>query len=71
MLHPICETSIPQAVPGAARIWGAGATSSFNMKVCVDGTDTLFFRANAQAIQQLLMMSLLVMSPLVMSPVCC
>jgi hypothetical protein len=44
MLFPVCETSIPQAVPGAARVWGTGATSSFNIKVCVDGTDTLFFQ---------------------------
>lgn len=44
MLYPVCETSIPQAVPGAARVWGTGATSSFNIKVCVDGTDTLFFQ---------------------------
>ena len=43
-LYPICETNIPPAVPGASRVWGTGATSSFNLKVCIDGTDTLYFQ---------------------------
>ena len=47
LLYPVCETSIPQAIPGAARVWGTGATSSFNIKVCVDGTDTLFFQVRS------------------------
>ena len=44
-LFPLCQvTGPPASAPGAPRVWGTGATSSFRVQVCVDRIDTLFFQ---------------------------
>ena len=49
LLHPICETTIPQARPGGIRSWGSGNSHSVNIKVCVDADDYLFFQVRPNA----------------------
>ena len=43
-LYPLCEKTIVQATPGGVRSWGAGSHASFNLRVCIDGTDNVFFQ---------------------------
>ena len=34
----------PVAALGAQMVWGSGRTSSFNLKICIDQEDTVFFQ---------------------------
>jgi hypothetical protein len=51
LLHPICETTIPQARQGGIRSWGSGNSHSVNIKVCVDADDYLFFQDDRMWLQ--------------------
>jgi hypothetical protein len=46
MQFPLCATEQPRPStnPQAQMMWGAGVKSSFNIKVCVDHSDTVFFQ---------------------------
>ena len=46
MLYPICQSTIPQSEmsPTARHMWGNGASTSFNIRVCVEADDYLFFQ---------------------------
>ena len=45
LLFPVCQTeAAAAALPGSPMVWGTGRTSSFNVKVCIDHSDTLFFQ---------------------------
>ena len=44
-LFPTCQVQVaPAAALGAQMVWGSGRTSSFNLKICVDQEDTVFFQ---------------------------
>ena len=46
-LFPLCQLVSPRPAPpaaGAPTVWGTGRTASFNVKLCVDHTDTVFFQ---------------------------
>ena len=42
--YPICQSSIPVSDPFGVRSWGAGSSASFNIRVCVDSDDFLYFQ---------------------------
>ncbi len=46
MLYPICQSTIPQSEmsPTGRHMWGNGMSSSFNLRVCIQASDTLFFQ---------------------------
>ena len=44
LLYPICQTSMPTATAEGVRTWGAGSSTSFNIRLCVDSDDYLFFQ---------------------------
>jgi|EP01046_Picozoa_sp_COSAG06_P003293 hypothetical protein len=51
MLYPICQTSIPQGEMGGRHMWGNGMSSSFNIRVCVEANDYLFFQDDRMWLQ--------------------
>eukprot|EP01043_Picozoa_sp_COSAG02_P020735 COSAG02_NODE_1029_length_15083_cov_8.066271_11_plen_149_part_00 len=48
MLYPICQSTIPQSEmsPTGRHMWGNGMSSSFNLRVCIQASDTLFFQVS-------------------------
>ena len=40
-MFPLCETNIPQPVPGEAMNWGTQTTASFRVRVCIDHIDDI------------------------------
>ena len=44
LLYPICETTIPPAIPGGQRNWGTGSVHTVDIRVCIDANDYLFFQ---------------------------
>ena len=47
-MFPLCQTQpmtapAPGSIPGP-MVWGTGQSASFNVQVCIDHTDTLFFQ---------------------------
>jgi hypothetical protein len=51
MLYPICQSSIPQGEMGGRHMWGNGMSSSFNIRVCVEADDYLFFQDDRMWLQ--------------------
>ena len=47
-MFPLCQTQAPlppaPGSPPAPMLWGTGQTSSFQLEVCIDHVDTLFFQ---------------------------
>lgn len=44
MNYPLCQTSVPQSDNTKLRIWGAGAQTSLNIRICVDASDYLYYQ---------------------------
>ena len=46
LLYPICQNTIPQSEmsPTGRHMWGNGMSSTFNIRVCVEADDYLFFQ---------------------------
>jgi hypothetical protein len=44
--YPICQSTIPysEMSPTGRHMWGNGASTSFNIRVCVEADDYLFFQ---------------------------
>jgi hypothetical protein len=51
MLYPICQSSIPQGEMGGRHMWGNGVSSSFNIRLCVEDHDYLFFQDDRMWLQ--------------------
>ena len=43
-MFPLCETSVPSPIPGQPMTWGTDTTSSFDIRVCIDQDETLYFQ---------------------------
>jgi hypothetical protein len=51
LLPAICQSSIPTGSPAGQHVWGTGSTTSFNLRVCVDADDYLFFQDDRMWLQ--------------------
>ena len=52
MLYPICQSQIPQSDINGRHMWGNGMSSSFNVRVCVEADDYLFFQDDRMWIRE-------------------
>jgi hypothetical protein len=44
MNFPLCQTEVPPADHTGLRVWGTGATTSLNIRICIDADDYLYYQ---------------------------
>ena len=44
MNFPLCQTQVPPSDATKLRVWGTGAQTSLNIRICVDADDYLYFQ---------------------------